>query len=254
MGRVGLAVAVGAVIIGVAVAIIRVIPSPSAAPPPTEAAAVPKAITIAAVFKTVVTGAEVRATELAAAMNPTKAAGAEHAAVEAATAEPTAMETAAKATAMETAAKAAAMEPAAKAATVTTTKAATVTTTKAATAPMTATTAPATTAREGGTWLRKYQDARESSDRNAYAACDTNASHADPLLSIATGLAVLIRRGDVGADDGARLRPRMKSSLISSGEASFPSQLGIARAEPPRKPLKKNDWTVAAKRASMRQA
>ena len=85
----------------------------------------------------------------------------------------------------------AAMEPTAGETAVTAAKAAMAATTKAAATAVATTTAPApaAAARQGGVWLRKYQNARERRYSNSQAACDANAFHADPLLSVAAGLA-----------------------------------------------------------------
>ena len=102
------------------------------------------------------------------------------------------------------------MEPTAAEPSVTT-KAARAATAKTATAVAT-TTAPAA-ARHGCVWLRKYQNARERRYCNSEAACDANASHADPLLSVAARLAA----DGAGSRACYRDRPRlrMKSNLIS---------------------------------------
>jgi hypothetical protein len=74
-------------------------------------------------------------------------------------------------------------------------------------------TAPAT-ARQGGAWLGKCQNAGDGGDGNTQTRCDADGFHTDLLLLVTADMAA---QGTAhGAASWCYFRPRMKSSLTGA--------------------------------------
>jgi hypothetical protein len=93
----------------------------------------------------------------------------------------------------------------------------------AVTAAPTAPTAPAT-ARQGGAWLGKYQNAGDGGDGNTQTGCDADGVHTDLLLLVTADMAA--QATAYGAASWCYFRPRMKSSLPSGRRQSCSDGIG----------------------------